>query len=41
MVSKIFIIGVGPGNPEYLTKRAIDAISESDIVFGEYSRNIF
>lgn len=34
MVSKIFIIGVGPGNPEYLTKRAIDAISESDIVFG-------
>lgn len=34
MVSKIFIIGIGPGNPEYLTKRAIDALSESDIVFG-------
>lgn len=34
MISKIFIIGIGPGNPEYLTKKAFDALQVSDIVFG-------
>lgn len=34
MVSKIFIIGIGPGNPEYITKKAYDAIQNSDLIFG-------
>lgn len=34
MVSKIFIIGIGPGNPEYLTRKAYSALQESDIIFG-------
>ena len=28
------LIGVGPGNPDMLTKRAVDAISASDVVMG-------
>ena len=28
------LIGVGPGNPDMLTKSAVDAISASDVVMG-------
>ena len=28
------LIGVGPGNPDMLTKSAVDAIAASDVVMG-------
>jgi len=31
---KVYIVGVGPGSPEYLTIRACDAIRSSEIVLG-------
>ena len=34
MSGKIFIIGIGPGASEYLTKKAIDTVKESDYTVG-------
>lgn len=31
---KIFVIGIGPGNLEHMSQRAIDAIKESEVVIG-------
>jgi precorrin-6A synthase len=32
-MKKIFLIGIGAGNPEYLTVQAINALNEVDVVF--------
>ncbi|HIH36592.1 MAG TPA: precorrin-6y C5,15-methyltransferase (decarboxylating) subunit CbiE [Methanocellales archaeon] len=34
MKGKIWVVGIGPGSPEYLTQKAIKAIEGSDIVAG-------
>lgn len=34
MENKIYIIGIGPGSSEYLTKKAIDAVKSSDYTVG-------
>lgn len=34
MENKIYIIGIGPGSSEYLTKKAIDTIKSSDYTVG-------
>ena len=34
MENKIFIIGIGPGSSEYLTKKAIDTVKASDYTVG-------
>ncbi|WP_299521861.1 cobalt-precorrin-7 (C(5))-methyltransferase [uncultured Methanobrevibacter sp.] len=34
MENKIFIIGIGPGSSEYLTKKAIDTVKSSDYTVG-------
>ena len=34
MFGKIYIIGIGPGSKEYLTKKAIDTVDLSDYVVG-------
>lgn len=34
MENKIFIIGIGPGSSEYLTKKAIDTVKSSDYTIG-------
>lgn len=31
---KVVLVGAGPGNPEYLTKKAADAIKNSDVLIG-------
>ena len=31
---KIFIVGIGPGASEYLTKKAIDTVKTSDYTVG-------
>lgn len=31
---KVILVGAGPGNPEYLTKKAMDAIRDSDVLIG-------
>lgn len=33
-MSKIYIVGIGPGSSEYLTKKAIDTVKNSDITVG-------
>lgn len=38
-MGKLYVIGIGPGGPSYMTLRAMDAIKESDIVVG-YSKYI-
>ena len=30
---KVFIIGVGAGNPDYITVQAINALNEVDVFF--------
>ena len=34
MENKIYIIGIGPGSSEYLTKKALDTVKTSDYTFG-------
>ena len=34
MTGKIYIIGIGPGSSEYLTKKAIDTVKSSDYTVG-------
>lgn len=34
MENKIYIIGIGPGSSEYLTKKAVDTVKTSDYTFG-------
>lgn len=34
MSNKIFIVGIGPGSSEYLTKRAVDVVKDADITIG-------
>ena len=34
MTGKIYIIGIGPGSSEYLTKKAIDTVEMSDYTVG-------
>ncbi|MBO6274261.1 MAG: cobalt-precorrin-7 (C(5))-methyltransferase, partial [Methanobrevibacter sp.] len=34
MVGKIYIVGIGPGSSEYLTKKALDTIKMSDYTVG-------
>ena len=34
MENKIYIIGIGPGSSEYLTKKAIDTVKSSDYTVG-------
>ena len=34
MTGKIFIVGIGPGSSEYLTKKAIDTVKTSDYTVG-------
>ncbi len=34
MENKIYIIGIGPGSSEYLTKKAVDAVKTSDYTVG-------
>lgn len=34
MCGKIYIVGIGPGSSEYLTKKAIDTVNISDYVVG-------
>ncbi len=33
-MNKLFVVGLGPGNPESITPRAIEAIRQSDVVVG-------
>jgi len=33
-MGKVYVIGVGPGDPKYLTEKAKEAISEADVVVG-------
>lgn len=33
-MSKLFIVGIGPGSKEYLTKIAIDAVKKADVTIG-------
>ena len=33
-MSKLFIVGVGPGSKDYLTKKAIDTVKNVDIIIG-------
>jgi precorrin-6A synthase len=32
-MKKIFVIGIGAGNPEYMTVQAINALNEVDVFF--------
>ena len=34
MENKIYIIGIGPGSSEYLTKKAVDTVKTSDYTVG-------
>ena len=34
MSGKIYIVGIGPGSSEYLTKKAIDTVKSSDYTVG-------
>lgn len=34
MANKIFIVGIGPGSSEYLTKKALDVVKNADITVG-------
>ena len=34
MTGKIYIIGIGPGSSEYLTKKALDTVKMSDYTVG-------
>jgi cobalt-precorrin-7 (C5)-methyltransferase len=34
MTGKIYIVGIGPGASEYLTKKAIDTVKKSDYTVG-------
>lgn len=34
MTGKIYIVGIGPGSSEYLTKKAIDTVKMSDYTVG-------
>ena len=34
MTGKIYIVGIGPGASEYLTKKAIDTVKMSDYTVG-------
>ena len=34
MSGKIYIVGIGPGASEYLTKKAIDTVESSDYTVG-------
>lgn len=34
MNSKIYIVGIGPGSEEYLTKKAIETVENADVVVG-------
>ena len=34
MTGKIYIVGIGPGSSEYLTKKAIDTVKSSDYTIG-------
>ena len=34
MTGKIYIIGIGPGSSEYLTKKAVDTVKASDYTVG-------
>lgn len=34
MSNKIFIVGIGPGSSEYLTKKALDVVKDADITIG-------
>lgn len=34
MLNKIFIVGIGPGSSEYLTKGALDVVKDADITIG-------
>jgi len=34
MSGKLFVIGFGPGSFEHITKRAREAIQESDVIIG-------
>ena len=31
---KIFVVGFGPGDREHITKRAVDALQQSDHIMG-------
>lgn len=31
---KIFVVGFGPGDREHITKRAVDALQQSDCIIG-------
>ena len=33
-MSKLYIVGVGPGAKEYLTYKAVDVVKSADIVIG-------
>ena len=40
MTGKIYIVGIGPGSSEYLTKKAIDTVKTSDYTVGwKYKSN--
>ncbi|MDO5847976.1 MAG: cobalt-precorrin-7 (C(5))-methyltransferase [Methanobrevibacter sp.] len=34
MAGKIFIVGIGPGSSDYLTKRALDVVKNADVTVG-------
>ena len=33
-MNKIYIVGIGPGSSDYLTKKAIETVKNSDITVG-------
>ncbi len=33
-MGKVYVVGVGPGSPEYITEKAKQVITRSDIVIG-------
>lgn len=41
-MNKLYVIGIGPGDNSYLTKQALDAINESEVICGypKYIKNI-
>ena len=39
-MKKIFVIGIGAGNPDYVTVQAINALNQVDVFFIEFATNV-
>lgn len=39
-IGKLYGVGIGPGDPQYLTLRAVDVLRSVDVIFTVISRNV-